>query len=95
GRAPAPCGGAGPTAAPTLAGAAPGAAGRPDAPRVIVPQLQPSPGLPPRQAVARRRERVLSLLGTLPPAARTAIRDTYAKDAAAPTLTVPRAGSGS
>ncbi|MBK3389606.1 ABC transporter ATP-binding protein, partial [Streptomyces sp. DEF1AK] len=62
---------------------------------VIVPQLQPSPGLPPRQAVARRRERVLSLLGTLPPAARTAIRDTYAKDAAAPTLTVPRAGSGS
>lgn len=81
--------------AATLAAEAAGAAGRPDAPRVIVPQLQPSPGLPPRQAVARRRERVLSLLGTLPPAARTAIRDTYAKDAAAPTLTVPRAGSGS
>ncbi|MFD8119833.1 ABC transporter ATP-binding protein [Streptomyces albidoflavus] len=81
--------------AATLAAEAASATGRPDAPRVIVPQLQPSHGLPPRQAVARRRERVLSLLGTLPAAARTAIRDTYAKDAAAPTLTVPRAGSGS
>lgn len=49
------------------------------APRVIVPQLEPSPGLPPRAAVGRRRERVLGMLDRLPPAARAAIRDTYAK----------------
>ncbi|MGA5068319.1 ABC transporter ATP-binding protein [Streptomyces exfoliatus] len=62
---------------------------------VIVPQLEPSPGLPPRAAVARRRERVLGMLDSLPPAARAAIRDTYARGAAAPTLSVPRPGSGS
>ncbi len=64
-------------------------------PPVIVPQLEPSPGLPPRAAVARRRERVLGMLDSLPPAARAAIRDTYARAAAAPTLSVPRPGSGS
>ncbi|MEU7293768.1 ATP-binding cassette domain-containing protein [Streptomyces exfoliatus] len=64
-------------------------------PPVIVPQLEPSPGLPPRAAVARRRERVLGMLDSLPPAARDAIRDTYARGAAAPTLSVPRPGSGS
>ncbi|MFJ8660533.1 ABC transporter ATP-binding protein [Streptomyces sp. NPDC093795] len=61
----------------------------------IVPQLEPSPGLPPRAAVARRRERVLGMLDQLPPAARAAIRDTYARSAAAPTLTMPAPGSGS
>ncbi|MER6098976.1 ATP-binding cassette domain-containing protein [Streptomyces sp. NPDC001728] len=61
-------------------------AGHPVAPRVIVPQLQPSPGLPPRAAVGRRRERVLGMLDRLPPAAQAAIRDTYAKDDAAYTL---------
>ncbi|MFD3334768.1 ABC transporter ATP-binding protein [Streptomyces sp. NPDC058700] len=60
----------------------------------IVPQLEPSPGLPPRAAVARRRERVLGMLDRLPPAARAAIRDTYAGSAAAPTLTMPAPGSG-
>ncbi|MFE5594096.1 ABC transporter ATP-binding protein [Streptomyces sp. NPDC056549] len=65
------------------------------APRVIVPQLEPSPGLPPRAAVTRRRERVLGVLDQLPPAARTAIRDTYARTATAPTLTLPVTGSGS
>ncbi|MEV6246801.1 ATP-binding cassette domain-containing protein [Streptomyces sp. NPDC051742] len=68
---------------------------RPAGPPVIVPQLETSPGLPPRAAVARRRERVLGMLDSLPPAARAAIRDTYARGAAAPTLTVPRPGSGS
>ncbi|MFD3532782.1 ABC transporter ATP-binding protein [Streptomyces sp. NPDC058664] len=62
-------------------------------PPVIVPQLEPSPGLPPRAAVARRRERVLGMLDSLPPAARAAIRDTYARSAAAPTLSVPTPGS--
>ncbi|MET7754177.1 ATP-binding cassette domain-containing protein [Streptomyces sp. NPDC005389] len=57
-------------------------AGRPTAPRAIVPQLEPSPGLPPRAAVARRRERVLGMLDRLPRAAQAAIRDTYARDAA-------------
>ncbi|MFF1506761.1 ABC transporter ATP-binding protein [Streptomyces sp. NPDC058326] len=66
---------------------------RPPGPPVIVPQLEPSPGLPPRAAVARRRERVLGMLDSLPPAARAAIRDTYARSAAAPTLSMPAQGS--
>jgi phospholipid/cholesterol/gamma-HCH transport system ATP-binding protein len=41
----------------------------------IVAQLDPTPGLPPRQAVARRQDRVLRMLHTMPPAARTAITD--------------------
>ncbi|MGJ7418951.1 ABC transporter ATP-binding protein [Streptomyces cinereoruber] len=82
--------------AATLAAEADGAGGvRTDAPRVIVPQLEPSPGLPPRAAVARRRERVLRMLDRLPPAARAAIQDTYARNAGAPTLRMPAAGGGS
>ncbi|MFE5832033.1 ABC transporter ATP-binding protein [Streptomyces sp. NPDC056488] len=81
--------------AATLAAEADGAGGvRTAAPRVIVPQLEPSPGLPPRAAVARRRERVLAMLDRLPPAARAAIQDTYARTAGAPTLRMPAAGSG-
>jgi phospholipid/cholesterol/gamma-HCH transport system ATP-binding protein len=41
--------------------------------RGVVPQLQPSPGLPVRRAVRRRTERVLRVLPTLPPAARDGI----------------------
>ncbi|MFF5638284.1 ABC transporter ATP-binding protein [Streptomyces sp. NPDC012825] len=82
--------------AATLAAEASGAGGvRSHAPRVIVPQLEPSPGLPPRAAVARRRERVLGMLDRLPPAARTAIQDTYARSTGEPTLRMPAAGSGS
>ncbi|MET9368567.1 ABC transporter ATP-binding protein [Streptomyces griseoflavus] len=66
----------------------------PAPPRRIVPQLEPSPGLPPRAAVTRRRQRVMGMIDSLPPAARSAIRETYAAHAAAPTLTVPSAGSG-
>ncbi|MFF3755729.1 ABC transporter ATP-binding protein [Streptomyces sp. NPDC002185] len=77
-----------------LAAEAENSAARSTTPRVIVPQLEPSPGLPPRAAVTRRRERVLGMLDQLPPAARTAIRDTYARTDTAPTLTLP-AGSGS
>ncbi|MFJ8795199.1 ABC transporter ATP-binding protein [Streptomyces sp. NPDC102462] len=63
----------------------------PAVPRRIVPQLEPTPGLPPRRAVARRRERVLGMLDQLPPAARAAIERTYATAATAPATT---AGSG-
>ncbi|MEU2655638.1 ATP-binding cassette domain-containing protein [Streptomyces sp. NPDC007325] len=68
---------------------------RPDTPRTIVPQLEPSPGLPPRAAVARRRERVLGMLDTLPPAARAAIEATYAQHAATRTVPIPTAGGAS
>jgi phospholipid/cholesterol/gamma-HCH transport system ATP-binding protein len=40
----------------------------------VPPQLEPSPGLPVRQAVARRQARVRAMLHTLPPAAQEAIR---------------------
>ena len=39
----------------------------------IVPQLEPTPGLPIRRAVARRKERVVRILHTLPPVAQDAI----------------------
>jgi phospholipid/cholesterol/gamma-HCH transport system ATP-binding protein len=41
--------------------------------RGVVPQLQPTPGLPERMAVRRRKERVRRILHTLPPAARHGI----------------------
>jgi phospholipid/cholesterol/gamma-HCH transport system ATP-binding protein len=44
------------------------------------PQLQTSPGVGERAAVARRRERVMQMLHTLPPAAQQAIRESYAHD---------------
>jgi phospholipid/cholesterol/gamma-HCH transport system ATP-binding protein len=40
---------------------------------VVVPQLEPTPGLPVRQAVQRRKDRVMGILHTLSPAAQTAI----------------------
>jgi phospholipid/cholesterol/gamma-HCH transport system ATP-binding protein len=43
----------------------------------IVPQLDPTPGLPRRQAVARHRDRVMAMLHTLPPAARAAILNSF------------------
>ncbi|MBD0710173.1 MULTISPECIES: ABC transporter ATP-binding protein [unclassified Streptomyces] len=82
-----------------LAAEAAGPAGpatrRPGPPPGIVPQLEPSPGLPPRAAVARHRERVLGMLDRLPPAAQAAIRDNYAHHAPAPTVPLPAQGSGS
>ncbi|SEO25865.1 ABC transporter ATP-binding protein [Actinacidiphila rubida] len=44
----------------------------------IVPQLEPSPGLPPRQAVQRRKARVLSMWDSLPKSAREAIKTGFA-----------------
>ncbi|MGH3864787.1 MAG: ABC transporter ATP-binding protein [Pseudonocardiaceae bacterium] len=45
-------------------------AGPPD----LKPQLTPSPGLPERKAVSRRRDRVMGMLSTLPSNAQDAIR---------------------
>jgi phospholipid/cholesterol/gamma-HCH transport system ATP-binding protein len=42
--------------------------------RRVLPQLEPSPGLPPRAAVRRRRERVLAMWDELPQTAREALR---------------------
>ena len=39
----------------------------------IIPQMQATPGMPVRQAVIRRKERVRSILHTLPPVAQEAI----------------------
>ncbi|KMS88571.1 ABC transporter ATP-binding protein, partial [Streptomyces regensis] len=41
--------------------------------RGIVPQLQPTPGLPVRQGAVRRKDRVVKILHTLPEAAREGI----------------------
>jgi phospholipid/cholesterol/gamma-HCH transport system ATP-binding protein len=46
----------------------------------LKPQLQPSTGVGERRAVGRRRERVLQMLHTLPPAAQEAIRASYAEE---------------
>jgi phospholipid/cholesterol/gamma-HCH transport system ATP-binding protein len=47
----------------------------PGVPARLVPQLEPSPGLPPRQAVQRRRARMLAMWDQLPAAARGALQD--------------------
>jgi phospholipid/cholesterol/gamma-HCH transport system ATP-binding protein len=41
--------------------------------RGIVPQLQVTPGLPERMGIRRRKDRVMSILGSLPPAAQEGI----------------------
>ncbi|HET9142268.1 MAG TPA: ABC transporter ATP-binding protein, partial [Actinophytocola sp.] len=41
--------------------------------RGIVPQLQPTPGLPERTAVGRRKDRVMRILHSLPPSAQEGI----------------------
>jgi phospholipid/cholesterol/gamma-HCH transport system ATP-binding protein len=59
--------------------------GRPSAPQqplALIPQLEPSPGLPERQAVHRHRARTLDMLHTLPRRAQEAITASFG--AAAP-----------
>ena len=46
----------------------------------IVPQLEPTPGLPLRQAVERRRDRVMRILHTLPPTAQDAIINSLSRE---------------
>jgi phospholipid/cholesterol/gamma-HCH transport system ATP-binding protein len=41
----------------------------------VPPQIMATPGMPVRQAVARRQARVREIMHTLPPAAQEAIRD--------------------
>jgi phospholipid/cholesterol/gamma-HCH transport system ATP-binding protein len=41
--------------------------------RGVVPQMQPSPGLPERAGERRRKDRVMRILHTLPPAAQEGI----------------------
>ena len=53
----------------------------------IPPQMQCSPGVPERQAVGRRQQRVLEMLHTLPPAAQAAIRELLDKEHAQETAT--------
>jgi phospholipid/cholesterol/gamma-HCH transport system ATP-binding protein len=52
--------------------------GEPAGPLELKPQLAPSPGMPGRKAVARRMDRVMGMLHTLPGAAQDAIRDSLA-----------------
>jgi phospholipid/cholesterol/gamma-HCH transport system ATP-binding protein len=47
----------------------------------IVPQLQPTPGLPERMGARRRQDRVMGILHTLPPRAKDAILDSYRSEA--------------
>jgi phospholipid/cholesterol/gamma-HCH transport system ATP-binding protein len=48
----------------------------------VPPQIQPSPGLPERRAVARRQARVLEMLHTLPLNAQKAVRAALDEEAA-------------
>ncbi|HEX2132543.1 MAG TPA: ABC transporter ATP-binding protein, partial [Actinophytocola sp.] len=43
--------------------------------RGVVPQIEPTPGLPERQAVRRRKDRVMGVIHTLPAQAQESIRD--------------------
>ncbi|MGW0027400.1 ABC transporter ATP-binding protein, partial [Rhodococcus sp. NPDC003383] len=49
----------------------------------IVPQMQATPGMPERKAVARRHERVRQILHTLPESAQAAILESYDQEEAA------------
>jgi phospholipid/cholesterol/gamma-HCH transport system ATP-binding protein len=46
----------------------------------VPPQIQPSPGLPVRQAAERRKKRVLDMMHTLPEQAQTAIKELLAQE---------------
>ncbi|MFF0284526.1 ABC transporter ATP-binding protein, partial [Rhodococcus aetherivorans] len=64
----------------------------------IVPQMKATPGMPERQAVARRQERVRHILHTLPEAAQQAILESFEHEntmsdfigSEAPTTVLPR-----
>jgi len=49
----------------------------PPQPLALIPQLEPSPGLPERQAVRRRHARMQDMLQTLPPHAQQAIAASF------------------
>jgi phospholipid/cholesterol/gamma-HCH transport system ATP-binding protein len=60
----------------------------------LMPQLVPSPGLPERQAVQRRMDRVMSILPTLPTAAQQAIMEDLAAERAQQAMPPPPPASG-
>jgi len=60
----------------------------------LMPQLVPSPGLPERQAVHRRMDRVMSLLPTLPTAAQQAILTDLAEERSQQAGAAPAPASG-
>ncbi|WP_174564460.1 ABC transporter ATP-binding protein [Nocardia inohanensis] len=55
----------------------------------IIPQMRAQPGMPVRQAVHRRRERVRQILHTLPPAAQEAIRESMETNGDDDTQVIP------
>ena len=58
----------------------------------LMPQLVPSPGLPERQAVHRRMDRVMSILPTLPTAAQQAILTDLADERSQQARSAPASG---
>jgi phospholipid/cholesterol/gamma-HCH transport system ATP-binding protein len=58
----------------------------------LMPQLVPTPGLPERQAVQRRMDRVMSILPTLPTAAQEAIMADLAAESAQQARPSPASG---
>ncbi|MGY2093424.1 ABC transporter ATP-binding protein, partial [Nocardia gipuzkoensis] len=46
----------------------------------IIPQMRATPGMPVRQGVLRRKERVREIMHTLPHAAQAAIRESLAEN---------------
>ncbi|MGY2093509.1 ABC transporter ATP-binding protein, partial [Nocardia gipuzkoensis] len=46
----------------------------------IIPQMRATPGMPVRQGVLRRKERVREIMHTLPRAAQVAIRESLDED---------------
>jgi phospholipid/cholesterol/gamma-HCH transport system ATP-binding protein len=59
----------------------------------LMPQLVPSPGLPERQAVHRRMDRVMSILPTLPTAAQQAILTDLADERSQQARPAPASGT--
>ncbi len=60
----------------------------PQQPLTLVRQLEPTPGLPERRAVLRRRTRMLDMLHTLPPRAQEAIMTSFGPPAPASPVTL-------
>ena len=64
-----------------------------DVPDEIAPQMQPTPGMPPRKGEQRRKARVRQILPTLPEKAQIAIRKDLGDDPADYATTVPAAAA--
>ncbi|NKY54436.1 ABC transporter ATP-binding protein, partial [Nocardia vermiculata] len=58
----------------------------------IPPQMKAQPGMPVRQALERRRRRVLEIMHTLPHSAQAAIRESMEKEGDTDTQVLPAYG---